>query len=298
MMHQSSGPFGPLGFVSYDRSVIDHNSPSCSGFRSYQGVAPGGVDPVYSTSPYYAPTFTTTPYIGSLGFRSVTQQNHFHSDHSQPFVDYRYYPSQSATLAPTYENTRYNDTAHMLDTTPQPFRWHHQGSSSTTFLVDHQSNRRPGPTTAGPTTAGPASTAFSSQLIGPSYSPVQGEELLARGRASPTRRHGNVLRSPEVEKVVLSSSGYTSSGNDVSSPEVTSRQQASRKKQPLAVPEEQKDGQYWARRRKNNESAKKSRETRRVKAALAEKRMKCLEEEVERKRTLWKLLHKELNELK
>lgn len=286
MMHKAPGPFGPLGFVSYDRSTID-NSPSCSGFRSYQGVAPG-VDPSCTPHPYYAPTLSSTPYLGSLGFRSVPQQNHFPDN--QPFVDYRYY-NQPATLAPTYDNTRYNHMAHMLDTTPQPFRSHHQGPSSSAFLVDHH----PSPRSA-PTVTGLPSSAFSSHLIGPSYSP-DGLELLARGTASPTRRHSNVLHSPEVEKIVVSSSSYTSSGNDVSSPEVTSRQ-TTKKKRPLAVPEEQKDGQYWARRRKNNESAKKSRESRRVKAALAEKRMKCLEEEVERKRTLWKLLHKELKELK
>lgn len=52
----------------------------------------------------------------------------------------------------------------------------------------------------------------------------------------------------------------------------------------IRVPEDRKDGVYWARRRKNNESAKRSREARGVRTGAAEVNLRGLRDDVMLKR--------------
>lgn len=70
------------------------------------------------------------------------------------------------------------------------------------------------------------------------------------------------------------------------------------KKRALAVPEEHKDGGYWEKRKKNNESAKRSRESRRMKEDQIAMRVVYLEQENLQLRTEVSLLKSEIEKLR
>ncbi|ELU04811.1 hypothetical protein CAPTEDRAFT_175426 [Capitella teleta] len=70
------------------------------------------------------------------------------------------------------------------------------------------------------------------------------------------------------------------------------------KKRPLSVPEDLKDGNYWEKRKKNNESAKRSREARRMKEEQIAMRVVYLEQENLQLRTEVSLLKSEIEKLR
>ena len=70
------------------------------------------------------------------------------------------------------------------------------------------------------------------------------------------------------------------------------------KKRPLTVPDEQKDTGYWEKRKKNNESAKRSRDARRMKEEQIAMRVVYLEQENLQLRTEVSLLKTEIEKLR
>nr|AHI16245.1 ces2 [Platynereis dumerilii] len=70
------------------------------------------------------------------------------------------------------------------------------------------------------------------------------------------------------------------------------------KKRPLSVPDEQKDNGYWEKRKKNNESAKRSRDARRMKEEQIAMRVVYLEQENLQLRTEVSLLKTEIEKLR
>lgn len=70
------------------------------------------------------------------------------------------------------------------------------------------------------------------------------------------------------------------------------------KKRPLSVPENQKDISYWDKRKKNNDSAKRSREARRTKEEQIAMRVVYLEQENLQLRTEVSLLRSEIEKLR
>ncbi len=70
------------------------------------------------------------------------------------------------------------------------------------------------------------------------------------------------------------------------------------KKRPHAVPVEMKDGGYWEKRKKNNESAKRSRDARRMKEEQIAMRVVYLEQENLQLRTEVSLLKSEIEKLR
>lgn len=70
------------------------------------------------------------------------------------------------------------------------------------------------------------------------------------------------------------------------------------KKRPLSVPEESKDVSYWEKRKKNNESAKRSRDARRMKEEQIAMRVVYLEQENLQLRTEVSLLKSEIEKLR
>jgi hypothetical protein len=70
------------------------------------------------------------------------------------------------------------------------------------------------------------------------------------------------------------------------------------KKRALNVPEEQRDDCYWEKRKKNNESAKRSREARRMKEEQIALRVVYLEQENLQLRTEVSLLKSEIEKLR
>lgn len=72
----------------------------------------------------------------------------------------------------------------------------------------------------------------------------------------------------------------------------------SRKRNPNPIPDSCKDEAYWERRKRNNESAKRSRELRRIKEAQQSSKVTVLEQENLRLRTEVDMLREELNKLR
>jgi len=70
------------------------------------------------------------------------------------------------------------------------------------------------------------------------------------------------------------------------------------KRKPIPVPSESKDDAYWERRRRNNESAKRSREIRRIKETQTNKRIMYLEQENVKLQTEVGFLREELKRLR
>ncbi|RWS29633.1 cell death specification protein-like protein [Leptotrombidium deliense] len=71
-----------------------------------------------------------------------------------------------------------------------------------------------------------------------------------------------------------------------------------RKRTPQPIPEECKDGAYWERRKRNNESAKRSREMRRVKEQQTNMRVIFLEQDNLRLKTEVTMLRNEVEKLR
>lgn len=71
-----------------------------------------------------------------------------------------------------------------------------------------------------------------------------------------------------------------------------------KKRSPQPIPDECKDSAYWERRKRNNESAKRSREMRRMKEQRNTIRMLCLEKENFELRTQLDLVNKELDRMR
>jgi hypothetical protein len=105
--------------------------------------------------------------------------------------------------------------------------------------------------------------------------------------------------SQDLDSSHLSSPSSTSSGP--STPLDLANQGDSKippKKRPHLTPENQKDEMYWEKRQKNNESAKRSREARRMKEEQIALRVVFLEQENLQLRTEVSLLKSEIEKLR
>lgn len=110
---------------------------------------------------------------------------------------------------------------------------------------------------------------------------------------------GHDVSSQDLDSSHLSSPSSTSSGP--STPLDLANQGDNKippKKRPHLTPENQKDGAYWEKRQKNNESAKRSREARRMKEEQIALRVVFLEQENLQLRTEVSLLKSEIEKLR
>lgn len=169
---------------------------------------------------------------------------------------------------------------------------HAQVQPNSSSLVMHHNNA---PTPTPPTSLVSASASSSSGLhqTHPVFQPPH-LSIYPRGtEAASSTPQSHALpaatgRSPPEPAAVMntpSSSGGSRTSTE-SSPESsndeTHAHHPSRvppKKRPHNVPAEAKDETYWEKRRKNNESAKRSRDARRAKEEMLASRLVCLEEE-------------------
>ena len=118
---------------------------------------------------------------------------------------------------------------------------------------------------------------------------------------------GNDLQKDHGQDISPSSTASTSPGSAASAgdhmggaapPSSVSNSRMPPKKRPLCVPDEQKDNGYWEKRKKNNESAKRSREARRMKEEQIAMRVVYLEQENLQLRTETSLLKGEIEKLR
>lgn len=110
---------------------------------------------------------------------------------------------------------------------------------------------------------------------------------------------GHDASSQDLDSSHLSSPSSTSSGP--STPLDLANQGDNKippKKRPHLTPDNQKDGAYWEKRQKNNESAKRSREARRMKEEQIALRVVFLEQENLQLRTEVSLLKSEIEKLR
>lgn len=268
-----------VGFLAYDRgdmvgTTYQGNERS---FKTYHRPA----ETEQSAGAYYPPpppppTFPSSPYLGTIGFCSVSppQQGHF-PEHSS-LVDYRfqrYYSTQ-----PVVYEGGYGSVCSAPHRAPHPQFLPHPGH------FDHP-----------PFSSGhrwPSETVDRFQAVTTSHSTGGATRIanpLARGTSSPV--YPCSATETESPKPVGGGAGAGGPRRLPSSP--------SRKRRGgLAVPADQKDGHYWERRKKNNESAKRSRETRRVRAGVAEVSLRKLRDEVVRKRVRRDMLLKQVHDLR
>ncbi|KAI1287233.1 Cell death specification protein 2 [Halotydeus destructor] len=93
------------------------------------------------------------------------------------------------------------------------------------------------------------------------------------------------------------SSAFTSNSDSTPSTLVLANLKK-RKRKPMPIPEDCKDGAYWERRKRNNESAKRSREMRRIKEQQTTMRVIYLEQENLRLKTESNMFKEELEKLR
>ena len=152
-----------------------------------------------------------------------------------------------------------------------------------------------------------------SELPYPSLSPTQGYQG-SSGHASmpqsastmipPSHPHPAGPLSTGLSPPTQQSRDHRDQNNDdgTSSSEVSPNQGKNSgippKKRPLSVPDDMKDGAYWEKRKKNNDSAKRSREARRMKEEQIAMRVVYLEQENLQLRTEVSLLKSEIEKLR
>ncbi|XP_062616735.1 hepatic leukemia factor-like [Saccostrea cucullata] len=151
----------------------------------------------------------------------------------------------------------------------------------------------PGPSTAGPSTSHQSSSAM--LPIMDLNSPIP------TGEPIPNVGSHETPSQQDLESSHLSSPSSTSSGP--STPLDLANQgpgdnKIPPKKRPHLTPENQKDEMYWEKRQKNNESAKRSREARRMKEEQIALRVVFLEQENLQLRTEVSLLKSEIEKLR
>lgn len=283
-----------VGFFAYDRSDIAGTACQANerSFKTYHRPT----ETEQSASAYYPPpppAFSSSPYLGTIGFCSVPppppppppppQQGHF-PEHSS-LVDYRFQRYYSAQ--PVYEGS-YGSVCNALDAAVPPR--HHQ------FLphpghFDHppfSHHRRPSETV----------DRFQAPLVvATSYSAggARSTNPLARG-SSPDYSSSSSATRPGVTET--ESPTTLSGGGGLRHLPPSSPSRTAKRREALAVPADQKDGHYWERRKKNNESAKRSRETRRMRAGAAEVSLRKLRDDVVRKRVRRDMLLKQVQDLR
>lgn len=128
---------------------------------------------------------------------------------------------------------------------------------------------------------GPSTSRLSMSPDGPS----QGQQHSSQAQVSSTHSPG------EIVKTESSDSNSVKSGNE-EDPGIPPKKRA------LQVPNEQRDDSYWEKRKKNNESAKRSREARRMKEEQIALRVVYLEQENLQLRTEVSLLKSEIEKLR
>ena len=106
----------------------------------------------------------------------------------------------------------------------------------------------------------------------------------------PQVQHDQHLASP-------TNSAFTSNSDSTPSTLVLATLKK-RKRKPQPIPEDCKDDAYWERRKRNNESAKRSREMRRIKEQQTTMRVIYLEQENLRLKTETDMLRNELEKLR
>lgn len=184
------------------------------------------------------------------------------------------------------------------DYTPLPA---HMGSTQNS-LASSNGLSRMNPTThtithstTSPQTSSPPSRDMSMQNIsspGPSTSRLSMSPEAATVGHPTSQGHVSSTHSPgEAVKTESSDSNSVKSGNEDDSG-------VPPKKRPHQVPDEQRDEGYWEKRKKNNESAKRSREARRMKEEQIALRVVYLEQENLQLRTEVSLLKSEIEKLR
>lgn len=105
------------------------------------------------------------------------------------------------------------------------------------------------------------------------------------------------LSTSDMQKATVTSSTMSPGGEDVQRYSMV-HSQIPPKKRALAVPLELKDDTYWDKRQKNNDSAKRSREARRMKEEQIAMRVVYLEQDNLQLRTEVSLLKSEIEKLR
>ncbi|KAK2183609.1 hypothetical protein NP493_305g02020 [Ridgeia piscesae] len=105
------------------------------------------------------------------------------------------------------------------------------------------------------------------------------------------------LSTSDMQKATVTSSTMSVGGDDIQRYNMV-HSQIPPKKRAMAVPQEMKDDTYWDKRQKNNDSAKRSREARRMKEEQIAMRVVYLEQDNLQLRTEVSLLKSEIEKLR
>lgn len=127
----------------------------------------------------------------------------------------------------------------------------------------------------------------------PTSSPIPSENLVKTESDIPPLETSNHSHSSPS-----SSTGTPSTPLDLASPDADDDNRMPPKKRQHTVPETQKDELYWEKRKKNNDSARRSREARRLKEEQIALRVVFLEQENLQLRTEVSLLKSEIEKLR
>ena len=126
----------------------------------------------------------------------------------------------------------------------------------------------------------------------------QGMTTSSSGSASEATRGTTASGSGMMSPTGSTSSLSTSACDSMSPAQMTLAQLRKRKRRPQPIPEDCKDDAYWERRKRNNESAKRSREMRRMKEQQTTMRVIYLEQDNLRLKTEVDMLRTELEKLR
>ncbi len=304
------GPFAPPTFVDSVGIPASHTSTSLKNLndlRHHQNVTSTTMDPPPTSHGYHGYPSTSYVNYASASYSSEPLMSGELVDMSIGGSHFRHHSESN----PLGEHTRMGMT---IPHNPVHIKPDHDvqdsphSVSSTSHNVPHNTPATPQPRANLPPQATPV------QQTHPSSSSLfQNGGGASHTHPHPPPPHGGLARAsggtpPETPRSgpnTSTSAGSTTdsspSGSNAESPSASSSSALSRippKKRPLSVPEEHKDATYWEKRKKNNESAKRSRDARRQKEQQIGFKVVALEEEKQQLLAQLNLLKDEVNHLR
>ena len=284
------GPFTPPTFVGSVNIPASHTSTSLKGLEdttssSRHSGASSTMDHHHQAHSYsgYSTTADHVPHLMDIsGHPSHHSFSRHHSSH--------------AGMGMTIPNTPVSIKSEL----------HHSSSSATQHSATNLSMHH----NTSPTAQGSSS----SSSLGSSSTPINHSSQshlpgLYHGGAGGASHHSAAgssaasSGSPPGQAPLGTAAGHSSSndsspGGSSNNDDDSSTSRMPPKKRPLSVPEDAKDACYWEKRKKNNESAKRSRDARRMKEEQIAMRVVYLEQENLQLRTEVSLLKNEIEKLR
>ena len=313
-----------LSIIPFDRVTSSATSGSRDPERPFKAYPRTPVSVPASTS-YYGP-FTPPTFVGSVnipashtstslkGIEETSSPRHSGASTMDPHQAHSYHSSYGSTSEhmphlmdisghPSHSYMRHRDYSHhsmgmSIPHTPVSVKAE-QSQHSATNLSMHHSN-------ISPTTHGSSSSSLGSSTSTPVHHGSHNPGLYHSGAGGASQHSAGSSAasggSPPGQGPMGTAAGHSSSNDSSpggsSNNDDDSTPRMPPKKRPHNVPEESKDATYWEKRKKNNESAKRSRDARRMKEEQIAMRVVYLEQENLQLRTEVSLLKSEIEKLR